>query len=116
MFFTDERVPATAQVKLQLKTGAVLADTVMEGMHQVTDLNLNLARSVLQQSNLAARQLTNAEDLRHFMALTAAQLQPAAQRVFDYGYYLLMIASSTQSAILDSFAVPAGGRPGTVQH
>lgn len=116
MFSMHECVPTKAQVESQLTAGAALADTVMDGMHRVTDLNLNLARSALQQSNLAVRQLANAEDTCHFMTLTVAQLQPATQRLFDYGYYLLTIASAMQSAMLDLLALPHECRPDAVTH
>lgn len=102
MFPMQEHVSKATQAGMasQFDAGAALTDTMMDGMQQVADLHLNLARATLEQSNFAARQLMSAKDSRHFLTLAAAQIQPSARRAFDYGYYLTTIAADTQTSAI----------------
>lgn len=89
-----------AQIAAQLETNGMLTDKAMDSMQQVIDLNLNLARATLEQTNFVVRQILLAKNARQFAALTAAQMQPNARRVLDYGYYLTTIASGAQVDVI----------------
>lgn len=77
-----------------------MADKTLESTDQLVQLNINLARATLEQSNIAIRQLVAAEDLQEFCSLWSAQLQPNARRLFDHGYYLSMILAAAQIELM----------------
>lgn len=102
MFSLNERVFTTAEVASgkQIDASARLAAGTMHGMHDVVDLNINMVRATLQQTNFATRQLLSAKDLGEMVKLAGAQLEPSARRGFDYGYYLVAIAAGLQSQLI----------------
>ena len=89
-----------AQLEQHLDTNAMLAAGAMQGMQEFAGLNINMARATLEQSNFAARQLLLAQDLKQLLALACAQLAPNARRAFDYGYYIVTIATGLQSQLI----------------
>lgn len=91
---------ARAGVSRYLDTGTAVGSAMMDATRQYVSLNLNMARVTLEHNNLAARQLISARDSRQFLSLAAAQIQPNALRIFDYGYYLTSIAAGTQTRII----------------
>lgn len=89
-----------AQLNSHLMTTAALMDKTVDGIEQLSDLHINLARVTFEQANLAARQLIAAEDTRQFLVLSAAQWKPHTGRMFDYTYYLTTIASGMQAEFI----------------
>ncbi len=89
-----------ARMILQLEMHAALSSKVMDSMQQVADLNLNLARTILEQSNFAARQLMLAKDAHEFLSIATAQIHPNATRILDYGYYLVTITTGAQADVI----------------
>lgn len=103
MFTVQDRMSKATQrqIESQLDAGARLADTAMHSMQQVADLNLNLARATLEQSNFAARQFLSAQDTEQVLSLAAAQVEPNLSRTLDYGYYLTTITADAQAGLID---------------
>lgn len=99
---TSNHVPEVAGADLNLRWAAVLSmlDKALKSVDQPTRLNINPARATLEQSNIAARQFIAAEGLHEFLSLWAAQLQPDARRLFDYGYYLSTILAAAQVELM----------------
>lgn len=102
MFSLYERVLRTTRSasEKQIDAGARLAAGAMRGMHEVVDLNINMVRATIEQTNFAVRQLLSARDLKELLALAGAQLEPNAHRGFDYGYYLVTITTGLQSQLI----------------
>lgn len=103
MFPIQDRVSraAQAQIESQLDAGTALADKAIHNFQQMTDLNLNLARAALEQTNFAARQFMTAQDTEQFLSLAAAQFQPNAERTLDYGYYLTTLTAKAQAELIE---------------
>lgn len=104
MFPVQDRMSQATQRQLesQLDAGTRLADTAMHSMQQVADLNLNMARATLEQSNFVTRQLLSAQDAEQLLSLAAAQVEPNVSRTLDYGYYLTTITADAQAGLIDA--------------
>ena len=92
-FSTATKANFEAQVALLTS----LSNKLFEGVEKVVDLNLNVAKASLEESNAAARQLLAAKDLQEVFSLTTSQVQPNAEKALAYGRHLANIASSTQA-------------------
>lgn len=98
MFSTKNQLAQAArtQAEFQLAMASALAGKTLDGMRQIGDLHLNVARVALQQANFVVRQFALAHDAGQVVSLTAAQIEPSARWTMDYGYCLTRIASETQ--------------------
>jgi len=99
MFAIPEQVSTATRANLeaQLSVFTALTGKTLEGFEKVVDLNMTVVRATLDESATAARQLLAAKDPQEFFALTAAQVQPTAQKAVAYGRHLANIASATQA-------------------
>lgn len=86
-----------ANIEAQFALFASLSNKMFEGVEKIVDLNLNVAKATLEESNAAARQLMSAKDAQEFFSLSTAQAQPNAEKAIAYGRHLASIASSTQA-------------------
>lgn len=101
MFTIPEQFSAASKASLeaQLALAATLANTTFESVEKVIDLNLNAAKASLEESNAAAKQFLAAKDAQEWLALTAAQAQPTAEKALAYGRHLASIASGVQAEL-----------------
>ena len=72
-----------------------LTSKTFEGVEKLVELNISTARSTLEDSSAAARQLLSAKDPQEFFSLTASQAQPNAEKALSYSRQLASIASGT---------------------
>lgn len=91
----------TSNLESQLSMALSLANRTLESVNRLTDLNVNLARAMLEHANLVARQLMSAEDRQELFSVMSAQTQPNARRTFDYAYYLTTIFTCAQIDIIN---------------
>ncbi|MGN6701650.1 MAG: TIGR01841 family phasin [Burkholderiaceae bacterium] len=99
MFPMSEQLSAAtkSQLESQLAMFNTLAATAFQGAEKVIALNVNAAKASIDESAAAARQLLAARDPQEFFTLSAAQVQPNAEKALAYGRHLAGIASSTQA-------------------
>lgn len=86
-----------ANFDAQLAFFSALTGKAFEGVEKFVELNLNVAKTSLEESNEVVKQLLSAKDPQEFFTLTAAQAQPSAEKALAYGRHLSSIASSTQA-------------------
>ncbi|RJG02792.1 TIGR01841 family phasin [Noviherbaspirillum sedimenti] len=101
MFSIQDQFSAAtkANVEAQLALISALTTKAFEGVEKLIDLNLTVAKTSLEESNAAAKQLMAAKDPQEFFSLAAAQAQPTAEKAASYARHVANIASSTQAEI-----------------
>lgn len=101
MFTTPEQFSTAAKAGFgaQFETFAALTGKALESVEKVVDLNLSLAKASFEETTANAKQLFGAKDAQEFFALSAAQIQPNAQKAFAYSRHLANIATGAQAEL-----------------
>jgi len=99
MFAIPEQLSTATKANLntQLSIFAALSGKALESVEKVVDLNMSVARASFDETSANVKQLLTAKDPQEFFSLSAAQVQPAAQKAVAYGRHLAGIASSAQA-------------------
>lgn len=99
MFTNPEQFAAAtkANFEAQMTLITALTNKAFESVEKLVDLNLTAAKSSIEDSNTAAKQLLAAKDPQEFLSLSAAQAQPSAEKAMAYGRHVANIASSAQA-------------------
>ena len=97
--FSPEQFAATSKANVEAQIALVTAFTnkTFEGVEKLLDLQLAAAKSSLEDSNAAVKQLLAAKDAQEWLNLVAAHAQPATEKTLAYGRELAGIASSLQA-------------------
>lgn len=85
--------------KAGIETLASLASTTFGGMEQLAALNLNAARSLLEQSAANSRALLAGGDIEALRSMQDLLVKPDPQKVFDYSRRVYAIANQTREAL-----------------
>lgn len=101
MFNIPEQFSAAtkANFEAQIALASTFANKTFESVEKLIDLNIELAKSSLEDSTLAAKQLFTAKDPQEFFSLSTGQSQPNAEKAINYGRSIINIASSTQAEL-----------------
>ena len=86
-----------ANFEAQLALISSLTSKAFESVEKIVDLNLNAAKTSLEESGVTAKQLIGAKDPQEFLSLAQAQAQPSAEKAVAYARHIASIASSTQA-------------------
>jgi phasin family protein len=99
MFTIPEQFSAAtkANFEAQLALLTSLTNKTFESVEKLVDLNINAAKTSLEESTIAAKQILAAKDPQEFFSLTSAHAQPNAEKALAYGRHLASIASSAQA-------------------
>jgi phasin family protein len=99
MFAIPEQFSAASKANFEAQLSLItsLTNKAFEGVEKVVDLNLNVAKASLEESNATAKQLLSAKDAQEWLSLAAAQAQPNAEKALAYGRHLASIASGVQA-------------------
>jgi phasin family protein len=84
-----------ANLDSQFALLTALTSKTFEGVEKLVDLNINTAKSALENSSATARQLLAAKDPQEFFSLTASQAQPNAEKALSYSRQVAAIAADT---------------------
>ena len=76
-----------------------LANTAVESWGKLFDLNVNTAKTSLEESTVIYRQLLDARNPQEAFSFMAALLHPTAEKMFSYGRHMANIAAATQTDI-----------------
>lgn len=93
MFTNPEQFAAATKTlfEFQLQTFNTLTSKAVQGVEQVIALNLSTAKSGMQDSLAASREISQASDPKAALAATAAQVKPGASGVVAYNQQLTEI-------------------------
>lgn len=99
-----EQFSEAARANLEAQTNALTAlfTQAFDNVEKIVDLNLNTAKTSLEDTTITLKQLLAARDPQDFFSLTAAQAQPAAAKAIAYGRSLAGIASNAQAELTRS--------------
>jgi phasin family protein len=103
MYTTPEQL-ASAN-KANVETLLTVANTAFASAERLAALNLNTARTLLEDSVNTAKSLLTAKDVQELVSMQAALVQPAFEKAVAYSRSVYEIASQTQeefSKIFDS--------------
>ncbi|WP_207001139.1 phasin family protein [Trinickia mobilis] len=87
---------AAAQ-KANLEALFDLTNKAFEGIEKLVELNLQVVKSTLAESQENAQRALSTKDAQEFLSLQASLTQPVAEKVLSYGRHLYEIASATQA-------------------
>ncbi|RKU02853.1 Phasin (PHA-granule associated protein) [Burkholderia sp. Nafp2/4-1b] len=92
---TPEQIAAAQKANLESLFG--LTTKAFEGVEKLIELNLQVVKSSLTESQENAQRLLSVKDAQELIALQASLSQPVAEKVLSYSRHLYEIASSTQA-------------------
>jgi len=103
MYTTPEQLAGAN--KANIETLLTVANTAFASAERLAALNLNTARTLLEDSVNTAKTLLSAKDVQELVSMQAALAQPAFEKGVAYSRSVYEIASQTQeefSKIFDS--------------
>ncbi|WP_179402432.1 phasin family protein [Burkholderia guangdongensis] len=92
---TPEQIAAAH--KANLESLFSLTTKAFEGVEKLVELNLQVVKSTLAESQENAQRLLSVKDAQELLALQASLTQPIAEKAMSYGRHVYEIASSTQA-------------------
>jgi phasin family protein len=99
MFSFQEQLSNATKTNFETQLALITAMTnkAFDSVEKVIDLNMNVAKASLEESRANVQQLLSVKDAQEFFALSAAQVQPNAEKAVAYGRHLANIGSSAQA-------------------
>ncbi|MGE5468927.1 MAG: phasin family protein [Ignavibacteria bacterium] len=94
MNYTPEQFAAAN--KANVETALTLANTAFASAERIAALNLNTARTLLEEAVSTAKTLMGAKDAQELVSLQSSLAQPALDKAIAYSRSLYEIASQTQ--------------------
>jgi phasin family protein len=96
MALTPEQIIAAN--KANMETLANLTNKAFEGVEKLVELNIQVAKTALNENVESAKQVMSVRDAQQLMALQAGMVQPLAEKIMAYSRHLYNIANDTQAA------------------
>lgn len=99
MFPIQDQISVTTKANLEasLALYSSLTNKTLETVEKLINLNITAARTSVEESQAATRQILAAKDPQEFFSLFAAQAKPNFEKAVAYGGHLTNIANSTQA-------------------
>ena len=99
MFTLPEQFSAATKANSDAMLSMLTAFTgkAIESLEKIVELNMTVAKTSFEESNVAAKQLISAKDAQEFFSLTAAHAQPTADKATAYVRHLAAITSGAQA-------------------
>lgn len=92
---TPEQFAAAQKAHLESLFG--LTTKAFEGVEKLIELNLQVVKSTLAESQESVQRALSVKDAQELIALQASLSQPIAEKVLSYSRHLYEIASGTQA-------------------
>jgi len=89
--------------KANVETLLTLANTAFASAERLAALNLNAARTLLEESVANAKTLLGAKDAQELLSIQSSLAQPAVEKVVAYSRSIYEIASQTQEELSKVF-------------
>jgi phasin family protein len=96
-YLTPEQFVAAQKANIETLLG--LSQKAFEGVEKLVDLNLQVARTALEESADATKAALSVKDAQELLALQQSLLQPAAEKAAAYSRHLYDIAASTNAEV-----------------
>ncbi|MBP6899923.1 MAG: phasin family protein [Burkholderiaceae bacterium] len=96
-YLTPEQVAAASKANLETLFG--LTNKAFEGVEKLVELNLQVARATLAESQENAKAVLAAKDAQELLTLQASLLQPSAEKAAAYSRHLYDIAAATGAEV-----------------
>jgi phasin family protein len=93
--FTPEQFAAANKAQFDALFG--LTNKAFAGFEKLIELNLQVVKSTLAESQENAQRVLSVKDAQELIALQASLAQPVAEKAQSYGRHLYEIVSSTQA-------------------
>ena len=99
MFPIQDQISVATKANLEANIAlySSLTNKTLDSVEKLLNLNITAARSSMEESQAATRQILAAKDPQEFFSLIAAQAKPNFEKVVAYGGHLTSIANSTQA-------------------
>ncbi|MBS1227871.1 MAG: phasin family protein [Proteobacteria bacterium] len=97
MFTTPEQFAAANKASVDAMLS--LANTALASAERIAALNLNTARSMLEDGMANTKALLGAKDPKEAATITAAQIQPAVEQVVAYSRSLYEISAQSKDEV-----------------
>jgi phasin family protein len=97
MSLTPEQFAAAN--KAQLESLVALTQQAFKGIEALVELNMQAARSTLEETAEKAKAALGVKDPQEFLQLQASLLQPAQEKAVAYGRQVADIAAATQAEV-----------------
>lgn len=85
--------------KANVETLFGLTGKAFEGMEKLIELNMQVARTAMEEAGANAKAALSVKDAQELMALQTSLLQPAAEKAAAYSRYVYEIAASTGAEV-----------------
>ena len=89
----------TAANKAGIETLLTLANTIFASTERLAALNLNVARSAIEDSVISAKGLFGVKDPQELIGYQSSLAQPAVEKAVSYSRSLYEIATQTQEEV-----------------
>ncbi|MFM2058956.1 MAG: hypothetical protein RLY71_3341 [Pseudomonadota bacterium] len=106
MSLTPEQIAAANKANLESLLG--LTQKSFEGVEKLVELNVQTARTALDESAEYVRAVLAAKDVQEVLGMQAGLLQPASEKVLAYGRKVYDIATATQAELTKMAEAQAG--------
>ena len=99
MFSLQDQLSAATKANFEAQLALItsLTGKAFESVEKLVELNLTAVKSSMEESTVNAKQLLSAKDAQEFLALSASQAKPNAEKALAYGRHVAGIASSAQA-------------------
>ncbi len=94
---TQEQI--TAANKANLETLAQLSRKAFDGIEKLMELNLQVAKTLMQENVEHLQDSSKAKDIKEYMSMQANFVQPMTEKAIAYSKHFYSIANDTQSGI-----------------
>jgi phasin family protein len=95
---TAEQVLAAQKANVQTLFG--LSTKAFEGVEKLIELNLQVAKTALEEASDATSAALSVKDAQELMSLQASFLQPAAEKAAAYSRHVYDIAAATNTEVV----------------
>jgi len=92
---TAEQFLSTQKSQAEVVFG--LTTTAFEGAEKLVELNVQTAKTAINEAAEATRAALSVKDAQEFLTLQASLLQPVAEKVVAYGRHVYEIVSATNA-------------------
>ncbi|HEY1092814.1 MAG TPA: phasin family protein, partial [Burkholderiaceae bacterium] len=94
---TPEQIVAANKANVETLFG--LTTKAFEGVEKLVSLNLQVAKTALEEVSSNAQAAMSVKDAQELLALNTALLQPSAEKAAAYSRHLYDIAAATQAEV-----------------
>lgn len=99
--FLPENIVAAQKAQLEALLG--LSRQAFDGAEKLLQLNVQVLKTALEETQSRAKQALSVQDPREFIAIQGEAVQPIAEKTAEYGRELYQIISETQAGFAQAF-------------